>query len=91
MRPLSTLTMSLKHLVCLSSILQIVGLLLFCLTVYWVEHHKNGLAWGATDLGIDFNWHPVLMTLSLILLYGNGQYIRIKIASTSQMTFVQAP
>ena len=53
---------------------QIVGLLLICLTVYWVEHHKGGVVWGSTPLGIAFNWHPVLMTLSLILLYGNGQW-----------------
>jgi len=54
---------------------EIVGLLLLCLTVYWVEHHKGGLAWGSTPQGIAFNWHPVLMTLSLVLLYGNGALI----------------
>jgi len=55
--------------------IEIVGLLLLCLTVYWVEHHKGGVVWGSTPLGIAFNWHPVLMTLSLILLYGNGALI----------------
>jgi len=53
----------------------ILGLLLFALTVYWVEQHKGGLVWGTTPLGIAFNWHPVLMTLSLIFLYGNGALI----------------
>ena len=25
-------------------------------------------------MGIPFNWHPILMTLSLIFLYGNGEF-----------------
>ena len=24
-------------------------------------------------MGIPFNWHPILMTISLIFLYGNGE------------------
>merc|ERR1712003_9616 len=35
----------------------------------------GGVKWTQTDLGIDFNWHPILMTLSLIFLYGNGALI----------------
>ena len=61
-----------------------MGLLLFILSVYWVEAFKGGLKWGATNLGIDFNWHPVLMTLSLILLYGNGQIKGFDKTSTSK-------
>ena len=25
------------------------------------------------NMGIPFNWHPILMTISLIFLYGNGE------------------
>ena len=53
-----------------------MGLVLFALTVHWVMEYKKGVQWGATELGIAFNWHPILMTLSLILLYGNGDIIR---------------
>ena len=53
-----------------------MGLVLFALTVHWVMEYKKGVQWGATELGIAFNWHPILMTLSLILLYGNGDNIR---------------
>merc|ERR1711878_232853 len=54
---------------------EVVGLVLFTLTVHWVMEYKKGVQWGATELGIAFNWHPILMTLSLILLYGNGALI----------------
>ena len=43
------------------------------MTIAWVEKYKGGVEWGNTALGIDFNWHPILMTLSLIFLYGNGK------------------
>ena len=46
------------------------------LTIYWVQHYKGGIKWGLDEkLGVVFNWHPILMTLSLILLYGNGALI----------------
>jgi len=56
-------------------VVEVVGLVLFALTVHWVMEYKKGVQWGATELGIAFNWHPILMTLSLILLYGNGALI----------------
>ena len=46
------------------------------LTIVWIEKFKGGVKWGVTEeLGIVFNWHPILMTLSLIFLYGNGALI----------------
>ena len=52
---------------------QAVGLLAVILTIHWVNHFKGGVVWGYTELGITFNWHPILMTLGLIFLYGNGE------------------
>jgi len=52
-----------------------LGILLVTLTIVWIGKYKNGVKWGQTELGIDFNWHPILMTLSLIFLYGNGALI----------------
>ena len=52
-----------------------LGLLLVILTIFWVEHHKGGVEWGVGDMGIVFNWHPILMTLSLLFLYGNGALV----------------
>ena len=33
---------------------------------------QGGLTY-VPNKGIPFNWHPILMTLSLIFLYGNGE------------------
>jgi len=54
---------------------EIIGVALLVMTISWVEIYKGGVVWGNTDLGIAFNWHPILMTLSLIFLYGNGALI----------------
>jgi len=56
-------------------VVEALGLLLVILTIVWITEYKGGVKWGNTDLGIDFNWHPILMTLSLIFLYGNGALI----------------
>merc|ERR1712059_31918 len=45
------------------------------MTIVWVTQYKGGVSWVMTDLGISFNWHPILMTISLIFLYGNGALI----------------
>jgi len=54
---------------------EIIGVTLVAMTIAWVEKYKGGVEWGSTPLGIAFNWHPILMTLSLIFLYGNGALI----------------
>ena len=54
-------------------LLQAVGLLAVIMTIVWIAHFKGGMVWGMTDMGIAWNWHPILMTLSLIFLYGNGK------------------
>ena len=28
--------------------------------------------WLQSDPGLEFNWHPLLLTISLVYLYGNG-------------------
>jgi len=38
--------------------------------VYWGEVYFNGYAWDGS--GLMFNWHPLLMVLGLIILYGNA-------------------
>merc|ERR1711997_883375 len=52
-----------------------IGLTLVITTIAWVGHFKGGVAFSQTEKGIDFNWHPILMTISLIFLYGNGALI----------------
>jgi len=54
---------------------EVTGLLAVIMTIAWVVHFKGGVVWGMTEMGIVFNWHPILMTLGLIFLYGNGALI----------------
>merc|ERR1712045_393765 len=53
----------------------LIGLSLFITTLAWVGQFKGGVSFTTTEKGIDFNWHPILMTISLIFLYGNGALI----------------
>merc|ERR1711913_53594 len=53
----------------------VIGLTLVITTIAWVGHFKGGVSFSQTEKGIDFNWHPILMTISLIFLYGNGALI----------------
>merc|ERR1712079_322919 len=53
----------------------LIGLTMVITTIAWVGHFKGGVSFSQTEKGIDFNWHPILMTISLIFLYGNGALI----------------
>merc|ERR1711997_652869 len=53
----------------------LIGLSLVITTIAWVGQFKGGVSFSHTEKGIDFNWHPILMTISLIFLYGNGALI----------------
>ena len=37
----------------------------------WMIHYRKGFAWQ-DDPSHEFNWHPFLMTIGLVFLYGNG-------------------
>ena len=38
----------------------------------WMGHFRKGFAWSENP-DLQFNWHPLLMTLGMIYLYGNGK------------------
>merc|ERR1712241_1104510 len=59
----------------LSLTVSLIGLIMVITTIAWVGHFKGGVSFTQTEKGIDFNWHPILMTISLIFLYGNGALI----------------
>jgi len=50
---------------------QVVGVTIFILVMSWVGIHLDGVSW-ASNPKTEFNWHPILMTLGMILLYGNS-------------------
>ena len=37
----------------------------------WTGHHLGGFSWQSNP-NLEFNWHPLLMILGMIYLYGNG-------------------
>ncbi|XP_059608769.1 transmembrane ascorbate-dependent reductase CYB561 [Phlebotomus argentipes] len=49
----------------------LVGLLLVILVGGWIGSHLGGLAWHSNP-AVQFNWHPLLMTIGMIFLYGNA-------------------
>merc|ERR1712062_344965 len=53
----------------------LIGVTFVITTIVWAAVFKNGIKFSTTELGIDFNWHPILMTISLLFLYGNGALI----------------
>ncbi|XP_063218859.1 plasma membrane ascorbate-dependent reductase CYBRD1 [Bacillus rossius redtenbacheri] len=50
---------------------EVLGALAVTMVTVWVGHYRGGFAWSS-DPGIEFNWHPVLMTTAMIFLYGNS-------------------
>ena len=49
---------------------QLVGITIIILVSCWIGIHLNGLGWSARP-SVQFNWHPLLMSVGMIFLYGN--------------------
>ncbi|XP_046743179.1 plasma membrane ascorbate-dependent reductase CYBRD1 isoform X2 [Diprion similis] len=58
----------------LFGVTELVGIFLIILVTVWVTHFRGGFAW-TSDPGLEFNWHPLLMTIGLVFLYSNGMLI----------------
>lgn len=52
-------------------ITQMIGVALIILMISWVGIHLGGLGWNHNAPKIIFNWHPILMTIGMVFLYGN--------------------
>lgn len=51
-------------------IMQMIGGTIIILTLCWIFIYLGGLSWSSTP-AIQFNWHPLLMTIGMVFLYGN--------------------
>ena len=58
-------------LIMTTDLFQISGFMAVVLMGIWTGHHMGGFAWQSNPKQ-EFNWHPLLMTLGMIYLYGNG-------------------
>ena len=54
---------------------QVSGFMAVVLMGTWTGHFLGGFSWQS-DPQHQFNWHPLLMTIGLIFLYGNGEGVR---------------
>ncbi|XP_053672632.1 plasma membrane ascorbate-dependent reductase CYBRD1 [Anopheles nili] len=50
---------------------QLVGITIIILVSCWIGIHLNGLGWSSRP-SLQFNWHPLLMSVGMIFLYGNS-------------------
>ncbi|XP_015116736.1 cytochrome b561 isoform X1 [Diachasma alloeum] len=58
----------------LFSVTEAIGGALIVLVFVWITHFRGGFAWSS-DVKLQFNWHPFLMTVGLVFLYANGMLI----------------
>ena len=50
---------------------QVFGFIAVVLMGVWTGKLYGGFAWQSNP-GLEFNWHPLLMTIGMVFLYGNG-------------------
>ncbi|GLG93620.1 Putative cytochrome b561, partial [Gryllus bimaculatus] len=55
----------------LFGVAEIFGALAVILVTVWLGYYHNGFAWRSAP-AVEFNWHPVLMTIGMVFLYGNS-------------------
>ncbi|KAL7286236.1 hypothetical protein TKK_0019492 [Trichogramma kaykai] len=65
---------NLKNFNLLLYITEAAGILLIILVGIWTISYRGGFAWRSQP-GLEFNWHPLLMTIGLVFLYANGMLI----------------
>lgn len=48
---------------------QMLGITIIILMGSWISLYLGGFGWSTP--AIEFNWHPMLMTIGMIYLFGN--------------------
>jgi hypothetical protein len=49
-----------------------LGAVAIVLVGIWTSKYRGGFAWSS-DPKLEFNWHPLLMTIGMIFMYANGK------------------
>lgn len=63
----------LKGFTPLLGITEFLGAVVVILVIVWTSYYRNGFAWRSAPQ-LEFNWHPLLMIIGLVYLYGNGKH-----------------
>lgn len=56
--------------------IQILGILAMILTGVWMGKYLGGFAWDGS--GLEFNYHPLCMVISMVFLYSEGKILTMK-------------
>ncbi|XP_014489217.1 PREDICTED: cytochrome b reductase 1 isoform X2 [Dinoponera quadriceps] len=65
---------SLHGFVPLLGLTEAVGALLVILMIVWTTYFEDGFSWRSHPK-LEFNWHPLLMTIGFVFLYANAMLI----------------
>lgn len=75
-----TQSQSLHGFIPLLGLTEALGALLVILVVIWTAYFRGGFSWRSNPM-LEFNWHPLLMTIALVFLYANGiAYLKINVS-----------
>jgi cytochrome b-561 len=50
---------------------QLIGVFMIIFVALWIGIYLNGFGWDYDNTMVLFNWHPMLMSLGMVFLYGN--------------------
>ncbi|KAL6440610.1 hypothetical protein ACFW04_003238 [Cataglyphis niger] len=88
---------SLEGFIPLIGLHQICGAFLILLVIIWTTYYRDGFSWTSNPQ-LEFNWHPLLMTIGLVFLYANAMLIyrarrnvrkqRLKLTHAGMMLFI---
>lgn len=62
---------NLKGFMGLLIVTQVIGLVAVVLVATWTVHYRGGFAWRSNP-SLEFNWHPLLMTVGMVFLFANS-------------------
>lgn len=69
-------------------IAQLIGVILIILIISWIGIHLQGFGWDYDVPAVLFNWHPILMTIGMVFLYGNCEYFQVSPLMENHLTSI---
>lgn len=54
---------------------EVIGLVGVVMMAVWTANYRGGFAWTSYP-ALQFNWHPLLMTIGMVYLFANCMYLK---------------